>query len=584
MFVQFKSAQTYAQLVSYVTVLLVFGSAFHPLGRAHPATSDGSMNTQSGSIQESFLQNVSYHQRQAFTHFRPQLLLDPNSETATTAEHLHNDGRSHLSLAPSPSESSDVQGDGTNETATPFSVRIDGNDYYGGMETLSINGHPSKVCHILNPCLQQDGTLLLPQWMMRYDELLDFHCGTQGEVNFSLFDTKPPSQQIQNFDLIGIRTPRLHMPFFLQDAIPAMISLEAAHRSLDDGLQRACYARSGRSCSDFPQIRGKNVRPAMLLDGRVNSIDESKSWVRQFIRLMTPRYASSVKELYWPDIFPTGERTADLKCFRSVYLTKGASAKTPIKRELFESLQLFKAHDVAKEKRDVFARDQDLETPTRKDRCSLNVTFLNRKPDVRHPNRALGRYIPNIPELRRALRKLAQRDTRIAINVHSLRLDGRSMRWQINAMQKTDLLVAGHGAALTNMIFMRGESSVLELQPFAYYPDTYRKIASRIANIRYAKHIAKPDGAAFRACMDHYYKSDSPEYTRAQDILTRFDRAAEAYNRSSTNTRWLLMHILNDSMPSVRTCAQIQRLDVDAKSLAENAFDLAKTACGIRGP
>jgi hypothetical protein len=578
-----RAVRAHSKLVLCVTVLLVFGSAFHGF-RAHLPASNVFMNTDSENNKTSFLQTVFKHKSKSLKSFRRQLLIDSNSETATTAEHLDNDGRSQLSSSPSLSRKSDVQGDGANETVTPFSVRIDGNDYYGGMETLSVEGHPSKVCHILNPCLQQDGIVVLPRWMMRYDELLDFHCGTQDVVKFSLLDTEPPPEQILNVDLLGIQTPKLHMPFFLQDVIPAMISLEAAHRSLGDGLQRACYARSGRSCSDFPQIRGKNVRPALFLDSRVNSIDESKSWVRQFIRLMTPRYATSIKELYWPTFFPAGERTGDLRCFRSVYLTKPANTRTPINQQLFESLQLFKTHDVVKTKRDVFVLGHDLETPNGQNRCSLNVTFLNRKPDVRHPSRALGRYIPNIPELRRALRRLAQRDARIKIKVHSLRLDGRSMRWQINAMQKTDLLVAGHGAALTNMIFMRGESSVLELQPFAYYPDTYRKIASRIANIRYAKHIAKPDGAAFQACMKHYYGTEGPEHAGAQDILAKFARATEAYNRSSTNTRWLLLHNLNDSMPKVRTCAQIQRLDVDAKSLAANIFDLAKSACGIRGP
>jgi hypothetical protein len=482
-----------------------------------------------------------------------------------------------------PSDATKDVAETNNDTTDPFFVTINGQKYFGGMETLSIKGHPSKICHVLNPCLRVDGTILLPKWMVRYDELLDFHCGMQETVKFSLPDTEPPAGDLLSHDLFGVQVPMLHAPFFLFDIIPAMVSLEAAHRSLDEGVRRACYARSGRSCTDFPQFRGRNMKPALFIDERAKLIDESKSWVRQFLRLMTPRYATTIKELYMSDLFPHGDVHGELKCFRSMFVTKRSSARTPVNPTLFSSLQIFKAHDIEKEKRDFYSNQASPELSAPQRRCTLNVTILNRKPDPRHPDRALGRYIPNIPQIRRELRKLSSRDTRIDIRLHSLRLDGRSMRWQINAMQKTDLLVAGHGASITNMIFMRQGSSVLELQPFAYYPDTYRKIAARIADVLYAKYIAKPDPAAFHACMNHYYPKSIRNHDTAHDILARFDQAAAAYNRSSTNTRWLLLHATNASMESVKTCAQMQRLDVYAKGLAERAFDLAKVACGIRG-
>eukprot|EP00171_Calliarthron_tuberculosum_P018310 IDg18310t1 len=59
----------------------------------------------------------------------------------------------------------------------PFFVKVGSIRFYGGLLTFGHELHPARICRVLNACIRNDGTVVLPAWMRRYDETLSFDCG-----------------------------------------------------------------------------------------------------------------------------------------------------------------------------------------------------------------------------------------------------------------------------------------------------------------------------------------------------------------------------------------------------------------------
>lgn len=453
-------------------------------------------------------------------------------------------------------------------------VIISGKRYFGGMETIFHRYLNSQICRIYNPCLRYDGTLVLPSWMQRNDVTISRYCGVK-KVEFTLDDSLPPSTEpLEEIDLFGIETHRQHAPNFLLDFIPGIIALDTVfgHYAID----RHCYTRMGANCG---LLRSKGaIKPALFLDRRAKIVTIKGSWVRQLIHLAVPRSAHDAIIKYWTNVFYEREETG-LKCFRSAYVSKPWSPTDNVQLALFQKLQMFSASRIRKSPREFSSAV--LSTGERQ-QCALGVTIINRKPVARHFDRVIGRYIPNIPSIREETLRLATEFSYLNITFLAVRLEERPIEWQIHVMKKTDILVGGHGSGLANMIFMRAFSSLLEIQPFNYYPTTYETIAGQLASLSYDSMVAQPDPDAFYACLDHYYKSGSPDYDEAMKIGKRFKKSASEYKKSSRNTHSLTIQNLDAKFAHIGTCAKMQQLKVDPTEVARAIVALARAACNRR--
>lgn len=562
--------------------------------------------------------NAHYQRREGDSNGAPRrqnrALLSTMADTVIPASNAGHDMESPQSDIKRPSVGSDESelGDGTgdiaasddrrietqlresNDTAEAMFVEIEKEKYYGGLETMYHSLLTAQVCRLLNPCMKHDGTVILPKWMARHDGILARTCGLE-KVEFTLPDTAPPAGEIKRIDLFGITPPQHHMPSFLRDFLPNIVSFDTAFTNYT--IRRTCYTRAGLDCSLFPIVTSprQHMRPGVFLDPRAKLVREETSWVTQVVRLATPKGARKASLLYWSDTFPRGEES-DMQCFRAAYMTKrDLPGRHAIEPQLFERLRFFRDNGISKKPRSVFRQPE----PGSGDPgiCNVRVMFVNRKPMPDMPDQLLGRYIPNIPEIRDEVGRLTDSQTftnsgggngamaetkmkmKMNIDVTAVRMEGRTMRWQTNAMQKADVLVAGHGSVLTNMIFMHSRSSILELQPFAYYPRVYEGIARRIANMRYDTFVADPDKEGFDACMAHYYGEGKPGWERAQEVLRRYAKATEDYRKSERNTHSVTLHNLDASLAKVRVCAEMQQLGNDARRLAASIVSLSQSAC-----
>jgi hypothetical protein len=453
----------------------------------------------------------------------------------------------------------------------PVYVSIDGKRYYGGLETLFHGALTSKTCRLLNACIRADGVVLLPKWMRRYDDLLSFHCDLT-RVLFILDNNQPPTTTVKDVDLFGLTPPPSHMPSFLRAFLPALISFDAIYNSEIRGTSRVCYTRAGRGCAagNLKPLEAGNIKPAVFLDSKLRGISHNMSWPLQLVRLTAPRALAKTRALFWGDFYPPGDDFTK-KCFKSLVVSRPPRSKEMTSPAMFTGLRFFADNDIDKKKPISHGVSGA---------CKVNVTFMNRRPNPSNPDQILSRYIPNIPEVSAALNRLANGSKSIELTIHKVRTEGRSIKWQMNAMQRTDVLVAGHGSQLTNMIFMRNGASVLEIFPFTYYPQTFEKMAMYMANMRYDSIIAKPDRNAFITCMAHYYNNTrNSSALEAREIVRRYESAVENYSKSDKNTHSFTSHGLDSSLLNVRICVEMQSLDTPAKTLADRIFSMVQASC-----
>lgn len=470
-----------------------------------------------------------------------------------------------------PSTESNKRPNGPN----PFHAQIGNSSFYGGLITYSHTLHPAQICRVMNACVRPDGTLVLPKWMKRYDSTMNFHCG-HPRLEFSLSDTSHPPA-LKEYDLVGLQGPRPSMPDFIRDFMPSAIVFDLVYG--DHEVTKSCHSRKGKDCSLFPGLL-EGFRPTVFLPPRLRDMKEKMSWVRQFVRLMKPSDSGKHAKITYFDEF--GTDASHMQCYRSALFTRGPYNKNFIAKHHLRDIHFLRQHNIRKKSRKVLRKSARKGKKSRL--CSLNVTISNRKLLDGARNRLVGRYIVNIPQLRKAIGHQAKRIPGLRINLSTMTLEGRTLWWQINAMQKTDIWIAGHGSLLTNMVFLRENSTVVEIQPFTYYPQQYEKMAQHLAYVNYDRYIAHPDLEGFKACMSHLYPKKHPSHQKAQKLLEKFEKAAWKYRQSDSTHSLVLTNFKDRSLAHIKTCAQMQRLDTDAKNLAITVVRHARLRCRLPKP
>lgn len=457
----------------------------------------------------------------------------------------------------------------------PFSVQIEDDRFYGGLVTYSHSRHPARICRLMNACVRNDGTLVLPRWLKQHDNTLSFHCG-HSKLEFSLPDTKPPPP-LQPYDRIGLTCPRPSMPHFLRDFMPNAVIFDLVYS--DRRVSKSCHSRKGRECNPFPRLV-QDFRPSILLHPRLKVLHEKKSWVRQFIKMMKPPKSGRQARVQYQ--VTSTSKTEDKQCYRSVLFTRGPYNKNIILRDHLREIYFLQSNNISKHERPVMHTYNS--NRKKKERCYLNITVSNRQlPDVSR-NRLIGRYITNIPDLRKAISRQAKRIPGLEINIATMTLEGKTLQWQINAMQKTDIWVAGLGPLLTNMIFLRENSTVVELQPFSNYPREYEDMARHLAHVNYERYIAHPDVEAFNACIHQLYPKGHAAHHKAMDILAKYTMAARKYAQADSTHSYVINYVNDTALRNVKMCAQMQRLDTNAKNLAIAVVRHARLRCGLPKP
>lgn len=460
------------------------------------------------------------------------------------------------------------------KNAEPFAMSTGTIRFFGGLLTFGHELHPARICRVLNACIRNDGTVVLPSWMRRYDEMLSFDCGIR-KLEFSLTDTNPPPP-LHNLDLFGSEVPPPELHGFITHFAPQLVALDLLAGERD--LTQQCHSRLGKSCFGFPLE--STIRPAVLIHPEIEIQSSRTSWIKQFIRLIpVENYKHKVRMLSQNELFSM-QSEDEVQCFRSAVLTRSPRTKYSINPDMLRDLSIFKRNNILKPARETHTR---IHATERFKKCRINIMFINRKKPSASGTlpQAVG-FIPNIWRLRKEIKSRASKfkNQGLRVNVSALTLDNKRLRYQMNAMQKSDIVISGSTGYLANMLFMRENSTIIELMSFGYYPKYYEKMARFTANIRYDSYIAHPDVKGFRNCIKAIVPETHANFTKAMRVVRRFKKVADNY-LISDNTHSYTLHNLRRDLDFVKPCARSQRLNSNATLFATQIVHHARVRCGI---
>lgn len=427
-----------------------------------------------------------------------------------------------------------------------------------------------KVCRVHNACIGNDGTLLVhPNLKQNAGPLRE--CGVQ-----KLGYLKSPSDFVTNdstagFDLFGASTARYHIPHFLTDVLPLLYASELIWPSTKHlSTTSDCVLPSQASCE--VRTNPKDLNAALFVDDRVLRMTVS-AWVPQLVAMLPGQ-----PYMFTPEtLFTKGDSgVEDKRCFRSVV---SFSRHTHLLRssEWFgEGNGMFDRFGLS--------RHSVYRPPVRQHKgapkCQVHIVIINRHGWERRYGMLLGRDLVNVNEIKARIEHDAPKTRKPTVDptVSVEYFENKTFAQQVELMQKADVIVGVHGAGLSNMLFARKDTPMMEVLPFTYYAGPFSTVAESLY-LKYAYMIAEPDTKTFLECIEIRARKvgDSGISRRAKELWV------EALRRRKLDgeLEFLKTHLMTDPRGSnMKVCARTQRLKVDAVEMSKRVLQMAQSVCG----
>ncbi|KAI0567678.1 transferase transferring glycosyl groups [Gracilaria domingensis] len=430
-----------------------------------------------------------------------------------------------------------------------------------------------SLCRVFNVARFLNGTLFLPKWMENYKETLAQHCGLKNAVYVFNSQTKDqllkgqPSGNIRvdgtfaNRDLFSPHTPRHHMPHFLSDIIPPLVATEVLLGSGREVVAYKCISAEEAGSTRLSRDLVYDVNPFLFLDMETVSKPPTH-WVPSVARFFShPNIGFELVPDLMSDRSSEPNGLSRFTLLRSVMLTN----VNP-----YEPYGLFGADG----KNHVFTYNGITREPTwtnegmLKRPCIVSITVLTRK-----GHRALleldklqkvikGRFIEQGLDL----------DFRVVDFIDTCFED------QVRIMQKTNVLIASHGAGNTNLVFMRPGATVIEVFPFSYKAGPFDGFA-KVFGMEYKTAMSAPETSVFKACMRKKEKNAAI----MKEVFNKWDKGVE----QDMKTPWV--HRLDFEKEfgepgksegmTTRICARQQQLKFNIEAVAQMAVDSGAGQC-----
>jgi len=197
-----------------------------------------------------------------------------------------------------------------------------------------------------------------------------------------------------------------------------------------------------------------------------------------------------------------------------------------------------------------------------KGKCSAHIVMI-----VRDSSKSLDRTVP--AEIMRALLR-EMPSIEVVQDLGKLSLKG-----QISIMQRANIIICAHGAEISNLVFVRERTRIIELFPFGYYYRYFDTIYE-LFNVRNVRRlVSRPDIDRFIECMNKRAEKNMPKIFFNQEIkeksLKEYRRFVQAKNGTYKSKDY-----------AARYCARTQRILIDPKYLARIAREETRQFCNYR--
>lgn len=355
------------------------------------------------------------------------------------------------------------------------------------------------VCRIHNACFRRDGAVLVHHDAEKYLE----GCSTGKRGIFSSKEEYRMYGKTVHGHLLRRVPARQHIPHFLSDILPVIMSSELIWPSKAYTSRRATCnspvdnsSACGRTVWHFkrPQSRmryGAGVLLAFKDEMHVNISD----WIARLTSMLPGRPKLRSRDALFSK---SKERSV---CFSSIILHPPIYLESKSKEWFSGSNRLYSDNGLTRSPRkrsDIVKRVVSNGSHTKI--CYVQAVIVNRKSTSK-------RHIVNVLDVQSVLKNL--RSTKLGLNVSVkvsvVYFENKTIKEQINPMQKADIIVGAHGAGLSNIIFARMRTRLVEIFPQFYYMSDFYKL-SEILDLRYSSVVAEPDDASFTECLAYFFE------------------------------------------------------------------------------
>lgn len=415
------------------------------------------------------------------------------------------------------------------------------------------------ICRLKHACLDKNGTLFLhsdlraSNSIIRKCSIKNFKFYSANQVNNS---NDGISQKETGLNLIGLEPTAYHMPHFLTDVLPAVLAVHS--NSISNLSATSTCIPANKTCRLPKLLSLEHKQTALLVSRRVEQMDET-SWVKQFSLKVFGGH--QIMLLSYQTMFQIYSQ--NIICFKSV-TTYNKERLRFIDASWFRRLPFTD-----------FSNQVVRSFPRRsvKPNCERRIIVINRKPEEER----------NLIDANR-LKLLIEQNVNhmwLKTEVSVVLFHNLSFHMQASLMKTAHVIIGVHGAALSNIVFARQGTVLIEILPFTYYAGPFVDIA-RSFELKYSSIIANPDTQAFQNCLNSYKDKlkDSSILTAGMAFWNKAIRN-DHHNNKSINREFNVFYSKGHYSSFLRICARRQRLQTDLITLSAIAIEKAAQTCMV---
>eukprot|EP00871_Galdieria_phlegrea_P004802 jgi/Galph1/5322/GphlegSOOS_G3914.1 len=427
------------------------------------------------------------------------------------------------------------------------------------------------ICRLERICRTENGVFLLPSWLKQYDSLLE----TCGLNQSSLLFVQGHENILKRFrnsyfdkDLMGIEPTRWQLPHFMADTLWIAVWRHFLHHSASRRTSMwdwKCLHPSSRPC--ITTLYWSALKPVFLMTEAFKQEEWTKMYWKYHLYRMTT--------LEENPILSSAER-----CFRSVTWSKIRPANIP-SRLFNEANTFFVENGIARKDR----LKSTFQVAREKGHCFLKIA-LKQSPELSRssspaaleddsPNSFLGEVAFNIANMKRHLvpeRFVSKIQVDIVnFSISSLDdLDAAKLH-----LQTVDAVITDHSIANSQFMFLRPNTTILEILPFAYNALMYRDLATSVG-LDYYSIFSDPDEETFIDCIEKLESNRSAlEYLKSAYRMEKQRWKNENYQQE---LHLETSHVAN-AISKSRYCARQQRIHTNVSQIVIFTMQRVLTPC-----
>lgn len=423
-----------------------------------------------------------------------------------------------------------------------------------------------KACRFHGACIDKNGTIFVHDTWKNKEKTVQKECrisqisyiNSKRRQSFIGLHTDHSQWHPYTLDLLGIPDmARLqgkniaHQPHFVHRTLPAYVASNLIlDRSNKSKVAYKCQLPNESDCSPKLLSKIQNISLGFVIPDRVWRIRYSESWIPQFLKLLPGQ------PLFLPSssLFQAQTR---VQCFNSILIfpPKLYRFRPPKWPGISYKLDLFREK-------------------SKTHKCNVNIAILDRQ--------ALGRRnFLNGRDLIRGIERKLSTITPLHINVNMsvFYFENTSFSAQVQAISRADLIVGAHGAGLTNIIFAKKNTPVMEVFPYLYYYNLFQQFAT-VFSLSYNYSISMPDTSSFLRCVKAKYDGRrSPNLPSVSQIFWR--NVMDRYYKNANPTR-------KENVPcncsaldglKIRHCVRDQSLKINVQHVSDWVLSWVNKTC-----